>query len=91
MKEKIVEIFKDIDGTISSKRVFVFLSILILISSWVLDVFWELTATDYIFDGFLYVVAVGILGISAEKFVRWRRSNNENENMVGDTFDEIRG
>lgn len=86
MKKVLKQIFQDIDGTLSSKRVFTLLAILILLASWVLDVFFQMTASEHIFDGFLYVVAVGILGISAEKFVRWR---GKEQNEISDTFEEI--
>lgn len=86
MKKIIKEMFNDIDGTVSSKRVFTAASVIILIASWVLDVFWKLSVSDYIFDGFLYVVAAGVLGISAEKFVRWR---GKDKNSVNDTFEGL--
>jgi hypothetical protein len=70
MKNFLKQIFKDVDGHYSSKRFFVFISVSILIATWVGNFFYQMSITEFIFEGFLYIVIVGLGVTTAEKFSR---------------------
>lgn len=74
----ITNIFSDIDDQLSSKRVFLAICTIVLIISWLADLIFARTVTEFIFEGFLYATFVGILGIGAEKFVRRRVDGQAN-------------
>lgn len=62
------KILSDADGFPSSKRWISLVAFLMVIGSWVMDVFYGMTSTDYIFNALIFLI-VGCLGITgAEKF-----------------------
>ena len=64
------KMISDIDGEISSKRTIAFLAFTVMIGSWVASTFFGKPIDPIIFDGFLYVVVVGLGVVAAEKFSR---------------------
>lgn|GEM_PF-1487781 len=62
------EIFSDVDGDLSSKRLITFLGFLVMIITWVCNLWFGMIILDYIFDGFLYLVVVGLGVTATEKF-----------------------
>lgn len=70
MKNYFKQIFQDVDGQYSSKRFFIFISTIILIATWVGNFFYQIQITQFIFEGFLYIVIVGLGVTTAEKFSR---------------------
>jgi hypothetical protein len=60
----------DIDGHVSSKRMVVFLCIFALLISWAYNLWYGVKVEQFIFDGLLYIVAVGLGVTAAEKFTR---------------------
>lgn len=74
--EAITKIFSDIDDQLSSKRVFLAIGTIVLTISWLADLIFARTVTEFIFEGFLYATFVGILGIGAEKFTRRKTDGN---------------
>ena len=48
----------------------IFLSMIILITTWVFNLFYGLQITEFVFDGFLYITVVGLSVTTAEKFSR---------------------
>lgn len=95
MNDFLKQIFKDVDGQYSSKRFTVFISIIILISTWVGNFFYQMQITEFIFEGFLYITVVGLGVTAAEKFSRKGESVNvtnilENENILETKSDLIK-
>ena len=70
MKRFFSQMFQDIDGYYSSKRFMVLISMVILIVTWSVNIFYGLQVTEFIFEGFLYIVVVGLGVTAAEKFSR---------------------
>lgn len=62
------EIFIGSTGEISSKRVMMFLSFLIMIIMAIFSTIYEMKVEQFIFDGFLYIVVGGLFSVASEKF-----------------------
>lgn len=62
------EIFSDIDGDLSSKRFITFLGVLVMLITWVCNLWFGMVLLEYIFDGFLYLVVIGLGVTASEKF-----------------------
>lgn len=62
------EIFSDIDGDLSSKRMITFTGVIIMIITWICNLWFNMVIAQYIFDGFLYLVVVGLGVTASEKF-----------------------
>ena len=59
---------QDNDGNLSSKRLVTIISLLLLATSFIANLFWGFQFERFIFDGVMYITIAG-LGISgAEKF-----------------------
>ena len=59
---------QDNDGNLSSKRLVTIISLLLLATSFIANLFWGFQIERFIFDGVMYITIAG-LGISgAEKF-----------------------
>jgi len=87
------QIFQDVDGHYSSKRSVVFISILICIVTWVGNFFYQMTITEFIFEGFLYITVIGLGVTTAEKFSRKGESITsvlQNENIVEQNISDIK-
>jgi hypothetical protein len=74
MKESMTNFFKgviaDVDGQISSKRLIVFLCTFALLITWASNLWWGAKLDEFIFEGLLYIVVVGLGVTAAEKFSR---------------------
>lgn len=66
------------NGAYSSKRVVAALSFLIMVIAFACDLVFQLTVTDYIFDGFL-VLTLGALGITGIETFANRTTKITNE------------
>jgi hypothetical protein len=64
------EAFLDVDSQTSSKRIVVFLCMIAILITWATDLWCKLTTTEFIFEGLLYIVIVGLGVATAEKFSR---------------------
>ena len=60
----------DVDGQASSKRLVTLISFLVLLSTWGANMFAGKTVDEFIYDGFLYIVCVGLGVVAAEKFAK---------------------
>jgi hypothetical protein len=60
----------DVDGQISSKRLVVFLCTFALLITWASNLWCNATLDEFIFEGLLYIVVVGLGVTAAEKFSR---------------------
>jgi hypothetical protein len=64
----ISETFRGIGGGVSSKRVMMFFSFLVMIFMAILSTFYEKKVEQFIFDGFLYIVVGGLFSVASEQF-----------------------
>ena len=64
----ISETFRGIGGSVSSKRVMMFFSFLVMIFMAILSTFYEKKVEQFIFDGFLYIVVGGLFSVASEQF-----------------------
>ena len=62
------EIFTGVGGSISSKRVMMFFSFIVMIFMAILSTFYEKKVEQFIFDGFLYIVVGGLFSVASEQF-----------------------
>lgn len=68
--------FSDVDNQISSKRVITFIFVLSVLITWVANLFFTMQVSEFIFNGLLYMVGVG-LGVTASEKFSPRGTNNE--------------
>jgi len=73
-KEIVKSMFSDVSGDISSKRFITFLFVIAILITWACNLFWCMEISEFIYEGLLYIVGVGLGVITAEKFSP--RSNN---------------
>jgi hypothetical protein len=73
-RNPISQTFKGIGGQISSKRVMMFFSFIVMIFMAVLSTFYEKKIEQFIFDGFLYIVVGSLFSVASEQFAgKFRR------------------
>ena len=73
------EILQGIGGEISSKRVMMFFSFIVMIFMAVLSTFYEKKIEQFIFDGFLYIVVGSLFSVASEQFSGKFRKMNRDE------------
>lgn len=74
MKNFFKSLFSDIDNQVSSKRFITVFAFLLLGIAFLLDIFIDVQLKQYIWDGILYIVLMGLGVTTAEKFT------NKNKN-----------
>ena len=62
------ETFSGIRGSLSSKRMMMFFSFLVMIFMAILSTFYDKKVEQFIFDGFLYIVVGGLFSVASEQF-----------------------
>ena len=65
---------KDKDGSISSKRIVVLLSFVLIIIGFIGALFFDLTVDEFMFEAIMYIVIAGLGIVGAEKF---SKNNNK--------------
>lgn len=75
----ISETFRGISGSISSKRVMMFFSFVVMIFMAIISTFYDKKVEQFIFDGFLYIVVGGLFSVASEQFATKFRKLNDNE------------
>ena len=85
-KKVISQIFQDVDGMFSSKRVVAAIGTVVLLVAFIADLAFQLTITQFIFDGFLYLV-LGALGITAVEPFANRTTTNKVDANIKKTVD----
>ena len=75
----ISETLQGIGGEISSKRVMMFFSFIVMIFMAVLSTFYEKKIEQFIFDGFLYIVVGSLFSVASEQFSGKFRKMNRDE------------
>jgi len=62
------ETFSGIRGRLSSKRVMMFFSFIVMIFMAIVSTFYERKVEQFIFDGFLYIVVGSLFSVASEQF-----------------------
>jgi len=70
LKAGLSSMISDVDGSVSSKRVVTFLCVGAMLVTWAANLFWGLQITEFIFEGLMYIIIVGLGVATAEKFTR---------------------
>jgi len=81
MSRIVREILSDVDGRLSSKRIFTFLGFVMITSGFYGDLFWDLSVTSYIFESVTFIVIAGLGFTGAEKFApkRFKEEQTDGE------------
>ena len=70
LKAGLSSMISDVDGSVSSKRVVTFLCVGAMLVTWAANLFWGFQITEFIFEGLMYIIIVGLGVATAEKFTR---------------------
>jgi len=70
LKAGLSSMISDVDGSVSSKRVVTFLCVGAMLVTWCANLFWGFQITEFIFEGLMYIIIVGLGVATAEKFSR---------------------
>ena len=71
------ETLRGIGGEISSKRVMMFFSFLVMIFMAIISTFYGTKVEQFIFDGFLYIVVGSLFSVASEQFAtKFRKLDN---------------
>jgi len=70
LKSGLSSMISDVDGSVSSKRVVTFLCVGAMLVTWAANLFYGLQITEFIFEGLMYIIIVGLGVATAEKFTR---------------------
>jgi hypothetical protein len=68
MKKFFSTMLSDVDGQTSSKRVITVVAFLLLAVAFLCNIFFEIPLQEFVFDGMMYLVCVGLGVTVAEKF-----------------------
>jgi len=70
MKKFFSTMLSDVDGQTSSKRVITVTAFILLAIAFLCNIFLEIKLQEFVFDGMMYLVCVGLGVTCAEKFSR---------------------
>lgn len=70
VKDNLSEMIKDSDSKISSKRAIGIIAFILVITTWVANLFFDYIIQPDIFDGLIYIVAIALTTSVAEKFTK---------------------
>ena len=59
---------RDTDGSLSSKRLFAAICMVLIVIAFFANLFWDFTIEEFIFQGLMLIVGVSIGGATFEKF-----------------------
>ena len=59
-----------VNGSVSSKRVITFLATFLVAMAFVLNLFWDLTIEQFMYDSMMMIVVAGLGTTVAEKFAK---------------------
>ena len=59
-----------VNGSVSSKRVITFLATFLVALAFVLNLFWDLTVEQFMYDSMMMIVVAGLGTTVAEKFAK---------------------
>lgn len=67
-KNFFMSMMSDVEGSVSSKRVITILFSLALLITWGYNLWWGATPAEFIFDGMMYIIGVGLGSTAVEHF-----------------------
>ena len=70
LKAGLSSMISDVDGSVSSKRIVTFLCVVAMLVTWGANLFAGLQITEFIFEGLMYIVVIGLGVATSEKFSR---------------------
>lgn len=88
--ERLDEMMKDSDSKFSSKRAIGVIAFIMVIATWVANLFFQLMIQDVIFNGLIYIVGIALTTAVAEKFTKanmLRAKNHVDKFMKKDSND----
>jgi len=65
-----------VDGSVSSKRVVTFISLTLVCIAFVLNLFWNFTVEEYMFNAMMMIVLAGLGATASEKFSGGGKNTN---------------
>jgi hypothetical protein len=72
MKDKakhfFINMLSDVDGGVSSKRIITLLFSTALLITWGYNLWWGATPAEFIFDGMMYIIGIGLGSTAVEHF-----------------------
>ena len=68
MSRIVKEVLSDVDGRLSSKRIFTLLGFIMIMSGFYGDLIWDLTVAPVVFESVTFIVIAGLGFTGAEKF-----------------------
>lgn len=68
LKSGLISMISDVDNQISSKRIITLIFVLTVLITWSANLFFTLQVTEFIFNGLLYMVGMGLGVTASEKF-----------------------
>jgi len=68
MKEFFKKMLSDVDGQTSSKRFITLIAFALLATAFLCNIFFEIPLQEFVYDGMMYLVCVGLGVTVAEKF-----------------------
>lgn len=80
----ISETFSGVTGRLSSKRIMMFFSFLVMIFMAIISTFYDKKVEQFIFDGFLYIVVGSLFSVASEQFANkfTKIENGETDEVV---------
>jgi high-affinity Fe2+/Pb2+ permease len=73
MKEFFKKMLSDVNGQTSSKRFITLVAFGLLATAFICNIFFEIPLQEFVFDGMMYLVCVGLGVTCAEKFSNPRK------------------
>ena len=77
MSRIVKEVLSDVDGRLSSKRIFTLLGFIMIMSGFYGDLIWDLSVADVVFESVTFIVIAGLGFTGAEKFAPNRFKKEE--------------
>lgn len=64
------DVFTDINGSYSSKRVVTFICVMLMTAAFVCDLVWDLSVPQFMYEAVAYIVIAGVGFTGAEQFAK---------------------
>lgn len=74
MTKFLAEVFQDVTGHFSSKRLVTFACVLLMIVGFVCDLVWDLSVPQFMYEAIMFVVVTGVGFSGAEHFAKNKTS-----------------
>jgi len=89
--DKLDEMMRDSDSKFSSKRAVGIVAFIMVIATWVANLFFQLMIQDVVFNGLIYIVGIALTTSVAEKFTKANmlRAKNHVDNFMGKNNNDV--